>query len=104
MTVYRLVQEALTNVAKHAQGGNVRVAVTAGEQALTIEVQDDGVGFSVDGQTSGFGVSSMNERVYLAGGTLQIESGEDGTLLRALLPKRESSGARRIRRQRAPAS
>jgi signal transduction histidine kinase len=93
MTVYRLVQEALTNVAKHAQAGNVRVAVTAGDGEVTVEVQDDGVGFAVKGPTSGFGLAGMNERVYLAGGTLQIESGEDGTLVRARLPNREGSGA-----------
>jgi signal transduction histidine kinase len=93
VTVYRLVQEALTNVAKHAHASKVRVSVTAGEWEVTLEVQDDGVGFAVEEPRSGFGLAGMNERVYLAGGTLQIQSGKEGTLLHARLPKRENSGA-----------
>jgi signal transduction histidine kinase len=91
-TVYRLVQEALTNVAKHAHAGHVRVAVTATEGEVTVEVQDDGVGFAVEGSTPGFGLAGMRERVYLAGGTLQIESDQQGTLLDARVPRRASSG------------
>jgi signal transduction histidine kinase len=91
MTVYRLVQEALTNVAKHAHAGHVRVAVTATEGEVTVEVQDDGVGFAVEGSTAGFGLAGMRERVYLAGGTLQIESDQQGTLLDARVPRRASS-------------
>jgi signal transduction histidine kinase len=87
--VYRLVQEALTNVAKHAQAQNVHVMVKASEtQDLWVEVRDDGVGFAPQEQTSGFGLAGIRERVFLAGGTLEIESGPDGTCLRARLPGR----------------
>ena len=84
-TVYRLVQEALTNVSRHAQATSVRVAVYAADGELTVEVRDDGVGFPTDAQTSGFGLAGMRERVYLAGGTLTIDSTEQGTTLRAQL-------------------
>ena len=92
-TVYRLVQEALTNVTKHAQASNVRVTVSSTDGDLSVQVQDDGVGFDVDSTTVGFGLAGVRERVYLAGGTLELESGKDGTLLRAFLPRRPGSGA-----------
>jgi signal transduction histidine kinase len=91
--VYRLVQEALTNVAKHAQARSVRVAVSESEGQLSIEVQDDGSGFDADTVSQGFGLAGMRERVGLAGGTLNIESNERGTLLRARLPVRHRNPA-----------
>jgi signal transduction histidine kinase len=87
-TVYRLVQEALTNVVKHAKARNARVAVVASAGAVTVEVQDDGVGFAPDAPQSGFGLAGLHERAYLVGGTLTIESGDAGTLVRAELPVR----------------
>jgi len=93
-TVYRLVQEALTNVVKHANARNVRVAVTAARGAVTVEVRDDGVGFRPDAQTSGFGLAGMRERVYLAGGTVTIDSGEEGVVVRAELPHASCAGTR----------
>jgi signal transduction histidine kinase len=95
MAVYRLVQEALTNVAKHAGANRVRVSVTESDGELRIEVQDDGAGFDPHMSTDGFGLAGMRERVGLAGGTLSIDSSEQGTLLRACLPtpEGEHSGA-----------
>jgi signal transduction histidine kinase len=84
-TVYRLVQEALTNVVRHAQASSVRVAVTAEQDRVTIEVQDDGVGFDVAARAAGFGVAGMRERAYLSGGAFSIESDDRGTLVRARL-------------------
>jgi signal transduction histidine kinase len=89
-TVYRLVQEALTNVAKHAQASLVRVAVRESGGELLIEVQDDGAGFDLDAVSPGFGLAGMRERVTLAGGVLSVETGERGTLLTAHLPARHS--------------
>jgi signal transduction histidine kinase len=85
-TVYRLVQEALTNVAKHAHANRVRVAVSEADGMLRIEVQDDGGGFDRETASHGFGLAGMQERVSLAGGTLSIDSGERGTVLSARLP------------------
>ncbi len=95
-TVYRLVQEALSNVAKHARASCVRVAVKESHCELLIEVQDDGAGFDPEHASSGFGLAGMRERVVLAGGTLSIESGEQGTLLTARLPT-TSGGAQQGR-------
>lgn len=87
-TIYRLVQESLTNIVKHARASRVRVAIAAGEGAVIIEVQDDGMGFDPDTHTEGFGLAGMRERVYIAGGTVEVTSGEGGTLVRARLPQR----------------
>lgn len=92
-TIYRLIQEALTNVVRHAQAQTVRVTVAAEDGEVTVEVQDDGVGFDIDARVSGFGVAGMRERVYLAGGDLSIESSERGTLLRARLAARPIAGS-----------
>jgi signal transduction histidine kinase len=86
-TVYRLAQEALTNVAKHARSSEARIVVTATDDHVTVEVQDNGAGFAVDSKTTGFGLAGMRERVYLARGTLQIESDVHGTLLSVWLPR-----------------
>jgi signal transduction histidine kinase len=83
---YRLVQEALTNVAKHSGADKVRVAVGESDGEMQIEVQDDGGGFDTDAAGHGFGLAGMHERVTLAGGTLSIGSSENGTLVRACLP------------------
>jgi signal transduction histidine kinase len=85
-TIYRLLQEALTNVTKHALAGQVQVAIEQIGETLRIEVRDDSRGFAVNAQTAGFGLAGMRERVSLAGGTLKITSGKEGTLVHAVLP------------------
>ena len=92
-TVYRLVQEALTNVAKHARASRVRVVVRESDGELLVEVQDDGAGFDPDAGSHGFGLAGMQERVSLADGTLSVDSGEQGTLVRACLPARHRGRA-----------
>jgi len=88
-TVYRLVQEALTNVAKHAAAEHARVVVGTVEGRLAIEVSDDGAGFDAARVTSGFGLAGMRERVQLSGGELSVRAGDPGTILRAELPLSE---------------
>lgn len=85
-TVYRLVQEALTNVAKHAHAERVRVMASEFDGQLLIEVQDDGRGFDTNSASEGFGLSGMRERVSLAEGTLDVDSGKQGTLVKVCLP------------------
>jgi signal transduction histidine kinase len=87
-TIYRLVQESLTNIVKHANATKVRVSVAAIDGEVRIEVQDDGVGFDLGGRTAGFGLAGMRERVYLAGGAVELESSDSGTRVRARLPRR----------------
>jgi signal transduction histidine kinase len=85
-TIYRLIQEALTNVVKHADANRVRVSVTGSAAELTVEIEDNGTGFDPDSPSSGFGLAGMRERVFLAGGTLEVASGARGTLIRARIP------------------
>ena len=87
-TVYRVVQEAVTNLAKHAQASSARVSLSRSPGQLLIEVEDNGVGFDEEMPTSGFGLAGMRERVYLAGGTLEIQGGHPGTRVRVTLPVR----------------
>jgi two-component system, NarL family, sensor histidine kinase DevS len=85
-TVYRLVQEALTNVSKHAGGEHVRVGVSCAAGRLEVEVTDDGNGFDLAVKASGFGLAGMRERVELSGGQLTIAPTPAGTTVRAVLP------------------
>jgi signal transduction histidine kinase len=89
-TVYRIVQESLTNVAKHARAEGVDVAVRYEGNEICIAVSDDGIG--IDGQGAdggGFGLTGMRERVELAGGELEVGPADaGGTLVRARLPLR----------------
>ncbi len=82
-TVYRLVQEALTNVAKHAGAEHASVSVTAANGLVEVEIADDGSGFDPDVATSGFGLAGMRERVQLSGGQLTVTPGPSGTTVRA---------------------
>lgn len=84
--VYRLVQESLTNVVKHAAASNVRVAVVDNAGQVVVEVSDDGGGFDTEARHPGFGLAGMGERVFLLGGSLEIDSGAGGTLVRARIP------------------
>jgi signal transduction histidine kinase len=85
-TAYRLVQEALTNIAKHAGAEHVGVSALESDTRLTLEVTDDGNGFDPNRAEAGFGLTGMRERVTLARGSLTITSDQSGTIVRACLP------------------
>ena len=73
--VYRVVQEALTNVVRHARATNASVAVTAAAGRLRTLVEDDGIGFDPTGPVSGhLGLKGMKERAELVGGTVRVVS------------------------------
>ncbi|WP_407074101.1 MULTISPECIES: PAS domain S-box protein [unclassified Pseudomonas] len=86
--LFRILQEALTNVMRHAQAHTVELSLTLENGVLCMTVADDGRGFVPEqGRSTSFGVVGMRERVLMLGGTLQLdsESGE-GTTLRAYIP------------------
>jgi two-component system CheB/CheR fusion protein len=92
-TVYRVVQESLTNVLKHAVARRVSVIVEHRRDQVLVIVEDDGCGFEVeevtraDGHGRGLGLLGMRERVALVGGSLSIESSpRGGTTARARIP------------------
>jgi two-component system, NarL family, sensor histidine kinase DevS len=87
-TVYRVVQESLTNVVKHAGASSIDIAVRCEDDAVDVSVADDGIGFDSEAVASnGFGLAGMRERVELAGGELSVLPGAGaGTVIRARLP------------------
>ncbi|HEY3064147.1 MAG TPA: GAF domain-containing sensor histidine kinase [Chloroflexota bacterium] len=88
VTLYRLVQEALNNVGKHAQASNAEVEVNWAE-SLLITVRDDGCGFDTRAVSAGhLGLHFMAERASAIGATLDVESAPgDGTTVRIILPR-----------------
>ncbi|MDP8908440.1 MAG: sensor histidine kinase [Chloroflexota bacterium] len=88
ISVYRIIQEALTNVMKHAGPARATVAVSYGRRVIDIEVSDDGRGGSPNG--GGYGLTGLRERVALFGGELHAGAGEGGGfVVRAHLPIEE---------------
>jgi signal transduction histidine kinase len=89
IALYRIVQESLTNVAKHSGATRVSVVVTRREGLVTAVVEDNGRGFGASGEGSGLGLAGMKERVGLLNGRLAIESTEGtGTTVVAEVPVR----------------
>jgi signal transduction histidine kinase len=87
LSAYRIVQEALTNVIKHARALRTEVRLRYGAEALELSVLDDGAGSPV-ASSAGHGLLGMRERVALFGGTLEAGRREDGPgyAVRAVLP------------------
>jgi len=85
--LYRIVQESLTNVVKHAQARRVSIAVTRGGGSVKVVVEDDGQGFDSASADDRFGLVGMRERLALLGGRLRIESSRNsGTTIAAEVP------------------
>jgi two-component system sensor histidine kinase UhpB len=93
---YRIVQEALTNIARHAQVDKVSVAISANQERLRIEIKDQGIGFDpamMPTARTG-GLYGMRERVIMLGGKLDVESASSGgTVIRAEFPLHKESQA-----------
>jgi two-component system, NarL family, sensor histidine kinase DevS len=93
-TTYRLVQEALTNAVRHADPASIRIDVHERNGYVEVTVADDGRGFDPEKTNGGgFGLTGMRERVELADGELDIDSGPSGTTVRARLPVRRRAAA-----------
>ena len=87
--LYRIVQEALTNIVKHAQARAVSIVLAQSPRAVTAVIEDDGRGFTPDHGREGLGLLGMGERLALLGGRLKIESSPGaGTTIVAEVPPR----------------
>ena len=107
--VYKIVEEALTNVMRHASARSATIVLTHAGEALTVVVSDDGDGFEPESRAltpgSGMGLLCMEERARLLDGTVRIDSAPgNGTVVRATLPldalsmpatRRETAAVRR---------
>jgi signal transduction histidine kinase len=88
ITLYRILQEALTNIIKHSQASQVWVDLSMEDDRVNLTVQDNGIGFSEEEtQSNGIGLTGLRERITIAGGTLNINSmPRHGTILSAQIP------------------
>lgn len=94
-TVYRAVQEGLTNVARHAQARRVDVHVRRSLSMLSVTIQDDGVGLTGSSSGTGIGLRGIEERVRERGGTMTVKAGSTGGLILEIeLPMEGSVHAR----------
>ncbi len=93
--LYRLIQEALTNVVKHADAQRVSIVLTQHQGGIRAVVEDDGGGFEpVDVRQDALGLTGMRERIALIGGTLKIESAPGaGTTVAAYVPLARTADA-----------
>ncbi len=99
VSIYRIVQESLTNTVRHGQADKVAISLRADGNTLRLQVRDDGRGRgqpeirSEAGKTGGFGLLGMEERVLALGGTLAISALQPhGTLIDVAFPAREPAG------------
>ena len=74
MALYRILQEALTNVQRHAQAAGVRVSLKAEDERVTLVVEDNGKGFDPDQVTPGHGLGNMTSRARQSGGHLELDA------------------------------
>jgi two-component system sensor histidine kinase UhpB len=89
ISAYRIVQEALSNIMKHSNAGFARVSLVLldADDALRIEVADDGEGFDPALALDGIGIIGMRERVFAVGGSIRVQSRPgEGTLVAITLP------------------
>jgi signal transduction histidine kinase len=90
--IYRVVQEALTNCARHANARSVRVAIHGKDNLVHLAIQDDGIGFDPSDETHGLGIVGIEERVHDLGGNVRITSeSRRGTLLLVEIPLQATS-------------
>ena len=87
--LYRIVQEALNNIAKHASASRVDIVFEKRDGKIILVIEDDGKGFSPKGKRAekGLGLTGMSERAQLVGGTFEIESSRGkGTTIYVTVP------------------
>ncbi|MGZ3430135.1 MAG: sensor histidine kinase, partial [Polyangia bacterium] len=84
---FRIVQEALTNVVRHAKAKQVEVRLGVRDAALELSVRDDGIGLPIDERPGGFGLIGIRERVAARAGKMELTARpEGGTVLSVTLP------------------
>ena len=89
LALYRVAQEAMTNVARHARAHEMELLLRAENHAVVLTVADDGCGISTDDLNSSHGVAGMRERALLVGGNLEIRRrAPHGTEVRLVVPLR----------------
>lgn len=105
IVIYRILREALSNVAKHSRAGNVRILLYKNSHSLELLIKDDGIGIEEqkldlrERAYRGLGLVGMQERASLSGGSFFMDSKKgEGTTIRILWPARAEMGGRKDRR------
>ena len=86
INLFRIIQEALTNVAKHAEASEVNVSLEILERTIELSIADNGKGFNVGRVTKGLGMHGIGERVEILGGIWRLRSSSSGTSYQITLP------------------
>ncbi len=88
ISIYRIVQESLTNIHRHSQSPTARISIERRHNEIRIEIEDHGNGIAAGGiaGASGVGLGGMRERARLCGGSLDVKSSDKGTIVVARLP------------------
>ena len=87
MHLYRITQEALSNVARHAHASKVHVSLTLTQNAMTLNITDNGTGFAEQSECSdGLGLASMRDRARLTGGHFAKDNFEEGARIQVVVP------------------
>ncbi|MEL6929806.1 MAG: sensor histidine kinase, partial [Cyanobacteria bacterium J06600_6] len=87
ITLFRIIQEALTNITKHSQATRVVIDLNSAPRQIYLSIEDDGIGFDLAHNTTGFGLQSMSERVSTLQGKFVIDSQRDrGTQIKIEIP------------------
>jgi len=90
LAIYRIAQELLSNVSKHSQAAHCRLNIHVQKQKtktfIDFKIQDDGIGFKIDGRTKGHGIRNVQDRVQALGGTLKFGSSETETSISIVIP------------------
>lgn len=92
LVIYRIAQESLTNVVRHARAENVAVRLTAEDAKVVLIVRDDGIGLPRRLPQDAAGIAGMRERARLVSGTLEVSSDRRGTEVRLEMPIAEGGG------------
>ena len=86
IALYRIAQEALTNIERHAEASHVKLEMTGHRKGATLRVQDNGCGVKNPNKSAGLGLRNMQERMDQLGGTLRLLSSSSGTVVEASVP------------------
>ncbi|HXM97596.1 MAG TPA: ATP-binding protein [Candidatus Dormibacteraeota bacterium] len=102
-TIFRIVQEALTNVYRHAEAHQVRIGVVLKQNQILVTVHDDGKGIpdsivDFEGDKIGIGIAGMRQRVKEFGGELRLKNKKPGTLVEVVIPHKTGPPAKSERK------
>lgn len=87
INIYRIIQECINNIIKHSEAKKVQINIKHDTNSIKISISDDGVGFDLNGNHTGFGLKGIKERLQILEGTMTISAnGEKGTVFEFLIP------------------